>query len=74
MMTKPDLIKVLIKEYDNVIDHLSRYVNESDYQKDSILHWKEGRLNAFKECIIGNSEELNNERNKKENQKKASNK
>ena len=72
-MTKPDLIKVLIKEYDNLIEHLFKYVDKYDYHEDCQLHMKQGRVTAFKECIIGNSEELNNERNKKENQEKASN-
>ena len=57
MITKPDLIKILIKEYDNVVDHLSKYVDKMDYQEDSQLHWKEGRLAAFKECILGQAEE-----------------
>ena len=88
MMTKPDLIKVLIKEYDNLIEHLFKYVDKYDYQEDCQLHMKQGRVTAFKECIIGNSEEntvhitatgaeiskiLNDEKNKKQNQKKASN-
>jgi len=88
MMTKPDLIKVLIKEYDNLIEHLFKYVDKYDYHEDCQLHMKQGRVTAFKECIIGNSEEnivhikatdaeiskiLNDEKNKKQNQKKASN-
>ena len=88
MMTKPDLIKVLIKEYDNLIEHLFKYVDKYDYHEDCQLHMKQGRVNAFKECIIGNSEEntvhiaatgaeiskiLNDEKNKKQNQEKTSN-
>jgi len=57
MMTKPELIKVLIKEYDAVLEHLFKYVDKHDYHEDSQLHVKEGRLAAFKECIIGHSEE-----------------
>tara|TARA_R100000781_G_C3968353_1_gene89235 strand:+ start:127 stop:357 length:231 start_codon:yes stop_codon:yes gene_type:complete len=57
MITKPNLIKALIKEYDKVVEHLSRYVDECDYQEDSQLHWREGRLDALKECVIGRSEE-----------------
>ena len=57
MITKPDLIKVLIKEYDSLINHLFNYVNKQDYAEDCSLHMKEGRVNAFKECIIGQPEE-----------------
>ena len=57
MITKPDLIKVLIKEYDGLINHLFNYVNKQDYHEDCQLHMKEGRVNAFKECIIGQQEE-----------------
>ena len=57
MMTKPDLIKVLIKEYDNLIEHLFKYVDRHDYHEDCQLHMKQGRVNAFKECVIGQPEE-----------------
>ena len=57
MITKPDLIKILIKEYDNLIDIYSSYIGESEYYENHKLHKQEGRVNAFKECIIGQPEE-----------------
>ena len=57
MMTKPDLIKILIKEYDNLIDIYSSYIGESEYYENHKLHKQEGRVNAFKECILGQAEE-----------------
>ena len=57
MITKPDLIKVLIKEYDNLIDIYSSYMGESEYYENHRLHKQEGRVNAFKECILGQTEQ-----------------
>ena len=56
MMTKPDLIKILIKEYDNLIDIYSSYIGESEYYENHKLHKQEGRVNAFKECVLGQTE------------------
>ena len=57
MMTKPDLIKILIKEYDNLIDIYSSYIGESEYYENHKLHKQEGRVNAFKECVLGQTEQ-----------------
>ena len=57
MITKPDLIKVLIKEYDNLIDIYSSYMGESEYYENHRLHKQEGRVNAFKECVLGQTEQ-----------------
>jgi len=56
MITKPDLIKVLIKEYDNLLDLFSKHVDKHEYYEDRRLHNQEGRVNAFKECVLGQTE------------------
>jgi len=58
MMTKPDLIKVLIKEYESLIDHLFRYVNKYEYQEDSKIHTIQGRISVFKEYILEHSGDI----------------
>ena len=57
MITKPDLTKALIKEYDKLMDLYSRHVNEHDFYEDRKLHHQQGRVDAFKECILGLTEE-----------------
>ena len=57
MITKPDLTKALVKEYDKLIDLFSRHVDKHDYYEDRKLHRQQGRVDAFKECILGLTEE-----------------
>ena len=57
MITKPDLTKALVKEYDKLVELFSKHVNQHDYFEDSKIHRQEGRIDAFKECILGLTEE-----------------
>ena len=57
MITKPDLTKTLVKEYDKLVDLFSKHVNQNDYFEDSKIHRQQGRVDAFKECILGLTEE-----------------
>ena len=57
MITKPDLTKTLIKEYDKLIDYFSKHVDRHDFYEDNKLHHQQGRVDAFKECILGLTEE-----------------
>ena len=43
MMTKPDLIKVLIKEYDNLLDLFSRMCTWSNRERICIWYKKHQR-------------------------------
>ena len=57
MITKPDLTKALVKEYDKLVELFSKHVDQHDYFEDSKIHRQEGRIDAFKECILGLTEE-----------------
>ena len=57
MITKPDLTKTIIKEYDKLVELFSKHVDQHDYFEDSKIHRQEGRIDAFKECILGLTEE-----------------
>ena len=57
MITKPDLTKALVKEYDKLVELFSKHVNQHDYFEDSKIHRQQGRVDAFKECILGLTEE-----------------
>ena len=57
MITKPDLTKTLVKEYDKLVELFSKHVNQHDYFEDSKIHRQQGRVDAFKECILGLTEE-----------------
>ena len=55
MTTKPDifLTEALVKEYDKLINIYSQHLSADDYNMDKELHHQEGRVDAFKECILG---------------------
>ena len=57
MIRKPDLTKTIIKEYDKLVELFSKHVDQHDYFEDSKIHRQEGRIDAFKECILGLTEE-----------------
>ena len=57
MITNPDLTKTIIKEYDKLVELFSKHVDQHDYFEDSKIHRQEGRIDAFKECILGLTEE-----------------
>jgi|TARA_R110002074_G_scaffold26626_8_gene78060 hypothetical protein len=52
MITKPELIKILIKEYDKLLNLYSRNLDAYDDEDRALIN-QEGRVNAFKECILG---------------------
>jgi len=56
MITKHDLTKAVIKEYDKLINIYSHYLSKVDYSSDQELHAQQGRVDAFKECILGQQE------------------
>ena len=56
MITTSDLTKSVIKEYDKLINIYSQHLSKDDYNEDTELHHQQGRVEAFKECIIGQQE------------------
>lgn len=57
MITKPDLTKALVKEYDKLINIYSQHLSIDDYTMDRELQHQQGRVEAFKECILDQTEE-----------------
>ena len=56
MITTSDLTKSVIKEYDKLINIYSQHLSKDDYNMDQELQYQQGRVEAFKECIIGQQE------------------
>ena len=57
MITKPDLIKTLIKDYDELNDLLLNHIDDDYIIETPKIHRLIGRIGAFKECVLGQTEE-----------------
>ena len=53
MITKTELIQLLIDEYASLVTHMSKYTNRQDYQEDSEWHRKEARIDVYSRCLLG---------------------
>tara|TARA_R110002073_G_scaffold254031_1_gene416701 strand:- start:346 stop:543 length:198 start_codon:yes stop_codon:yes gene_type:complete len=60
MITKPELIEIIIKEYDKLINIYSQYLDAYEYDNQE-LKLQEGRVKAFKECLLGQRITINKE-------------
>ena len=57
MITIPDLIKTLIKDYDELNDLLLNHIDNDYIIETPKIHRLIGRIGAFKECILDQTEE-----------------